>query len=180
MQVLKGHQIKPYSKAIVELLLTVFKEPPYLYEGTVEEYLPFVEIYANSADGIACLLFENKKLVGVVTGVPLQEMPERFRTSFGNQCKTMYYLGEMGLVKEYQKQKLGTLLYSEFEKQIPPGFDTLCFCKISEPNNTFDPVLEKYGFVEEKKHAFEGVWRNIGELIESPHEMDFWTKQLKS
>ncbi len=173
-----GAQITPYISQIIDLFLAVFKEPPYSYEGTYEEYLPFINIYAESPHGIACLLFDGNKLVGAATGAPLAQMPEKFRTPFEGRLDQIYYLGEVVLLPEYRKKSFGMQLYRTFETAIPASFPTLCFCKIDDGSSALNQSLSSHGFTQHPDLFFDGVWRNVDDKKESSHKLIYWSKKL--
>lgn len=56
LQVLQGNDIHSRVKDITALSLIIYREYPYLYEGTEEEYLPAIQHYAQSENGLACVL----------------------------------------------------------------------------------------------------------------------------
>ena len=177
--VLRGAQIEPYIRQIVDLHLAVFKELPYLYDGTVEEYWPVIKLYADSAEGIACLLFDGETLVGAATGAPLNAMPKAYQTPFQGPIGEIFYLGEEVLLGGYRGQHYGAQLYHQFVRAIPGSFKTIAFCRIEESADPpFNAVLRKHGFVEQKDKVVEFLWRNVGSKEEIPHKMVYWIKDL--
>jgi len=176
---LKGKEIEPYLPQIIDLHLTVFKEPPYLYEGTREEYAPWMQIYADSKDGIACLLFDGKELVGAATGLPLKEMPGEWLKNFKGPLERIFYLGEEVILEKYRRKHLGAQLYDQFEKMIPPFFDTISFARIQEPiEPPLNFILRERGFLEHKDRDVELLWRDARSKEIVPHKLIYWTKQL--
>lgn len=192
MQVLKGEAIRPYVKDITDLCLVVYREFPYLYEGTEEEYMPAIEHYAQSPLGIACVLFDNQKLVGIAIGEPMGAMREKYKQPLLNfysesELDAFFYFGEFLLLKEYREKGLGQKMYFELEKQINEEgqLRTICFCKIAEfdkhplmPKNykSLDEFWTKLGFSQREEIATSVFWRNIGEEEDSPHKMIYWVK----
>ncbi len=194
VELLKGDAVTPYIKDITELSLIIYKEYPYLYEGTEEEYRPFIEHYASSQNGIACLLFDNEKPVGVAIGMPMNEMREKYQQPLLNvnpkiDFDSLFYLGEFLLLQEYRGQGFGKEMYLELEQAVRKEgyFEKICFCKIEEfdqhplkPNNykPLDKFWKKFGFKQCENLNFTVFWRDVFENEDSPHQMIYYMKRL--
>lgn len=184
------NSIEPHVKAINDLALTVYREHPYNYAGTEEEYLPFIQYYCHS--GIATALFEDGKLIGIAIGMPLSEMRDKYRLPFiqarpQTDDSTVYYLGEFLLLKEYRKQGFGKGMYFAFEDSVRNMglFSEICFCKIDERNikgsNDYQPLdgfWKRLGFEVCHDVSCTVYWQNSGDLEESEHHLVYFNKQL--
>lgn len=194
MKTFRGKSIIPYIKDITDLSITIYKEYPYLYEGTEEEYLPFIEHYTLSNDGIACLLFDNEKPIGVAIGMPINEMREKYQQPFINarpeeNSNELFYLGEFLLLNDYRGQGFDKQMYLELERLIRENedFKKICFCKIDEvdqnplmPKNykPLDEFWTKLGFDKCDDIIVSVYWRNVFEADDSPHKLVYWLKSL--
>ena len=190
----RGESITPYIKDITELCITIYREYPYLYEGTEEEYLPFIEHYTCSNYGIACLLFDNTKPIGVAIGMPMDEMREKYKKPFINarpqeNCEELFYLGEFLLLNDYRDQGFGKQMYLELERLVKenPKLKKICFCKFDEtdqgplmPENykALDHFWEKLEFDKCDDLTVTVYWRNIYSEEDSPHKLMHWLKTL--
>ncbi len=186
---LQGEAIQPYVKDITELCLVIYREYPYLYEGTEAEYGPFIQEYAQSPHGIACLLFDDEKPVGVAIGVPLSAMRKNYQDGFAQfapELTSVYYLAEFLLLTDYRNKGYGRELYRQFESLIPAEYPTLSFCKIAErdthplmPQNysPVDTFWRKLGYTEHKDWSFFVSWDDVGTLGNSSHQLIYWTKE---
>ncbi len=190
----RGESITPYIKDITDLSITIYKEYPYLYEGTEEEYLPFIEHYTHSNYGIACLLFDDAKPIGVAIGMPMNEMREKYKQPFisarpQDNCDEIFYLGEFLLLKAYRGQGFGKQMYLELEHLIKENesLKKICFCKIDEsdqnplmPKNyrPLDGFWKKLGFGKCDDITVTVYWRNVFEENDSPHKMVYLLKSL--
>ncbi len=175
--VLEGAQIEPFLSEIVELMLVVYREPPYRYEGTMEEYLPLVQSYANSNQGIACLLFDGKKLVGVAAGAPLKDVNPKWHGPFKDDCmEKIFYIGDEVLLSDYRGRHLGSQLFDTYLRAVPASFETIAFSRIEEPEESpLNSALRARGFVERKDKPVVIDWREIGSNEDVPHKLTFWT-----
>lgn len=195
LKVLKGDEITPYVKEITDIAIDVYKEYPYLYEGTVEEYFPFIEHYSHSNFGIACLLFDGEKPVGVAIGMPLVEMRERYKLPLmsarpDENFAEIYYLGEFLLLNQYRSQGYGKKMYLKLEDLVRanPDFSKLCFCKIVEWD--YHPLMPKDyksmdGFWSKRDYLMcdditvSVYWNEVGTNEETIHHLVYWIKDLR-
>lgn len=185
IKVVKGQEIAPYVADITNLCLTVYREPPYLYEGTVEEYGPFIQKYTESPESIVCLIMDGNDVVGATTGTPLSEMREHYTQSFldnGYSLPSFYYIGEMVILPEYRGKGYGKSMYQEMEKNVRAinQFPYLCFCEIEQPNQIqkSNQLIIQNGYVKHEELSFNIDWLDIGETEVSPHHLVYWIKSL--
>jgi hypothetical protein len=192
IKVLHGKEIAPYVQDITALCLTVYREYPYLYEGTVSEYEPYIQSYADSPNGIVCLLFEGDRLVGATTGIPIHEMRDRFQEPFkkiGEDLTSIFYLGEMVLLKGYRGKRYASQMYFEFEQSVKDAnrYAKICFCTIKESEDhplkpagyvSLEDVCIRAGFIKHEELNFTGYWTVIGETEESPQHLYYWIKNF--
>jgi len=174
--VLEGAQINPYLTEIVELMLIVYREAPYRYEGTMEEYLPLVQAYANSKHGIAALLFDGRKLIGVAAGAPLTDVNPKWHEPFKNDgIEKIFYVGDEVLLSERRGQGFGSRLFDTLVRAIPAPYEMVAFSRIEE-ESPLNNALKARGFVERPEKNVVIPWREIGPNEEAvPHKLVFWT-----
>lgn len=176
--VLRGAEIEPYLPEIVDLMVEVYRESPFFYEGTREEYLPLVKAYSDSPQGIACVLFDGKKIIGVAAGAPLNQVSEKWQTPFKNESlDQIYYLGDEVLHPQYRGKHLGSKLFDLFMEEVPKSFSTVAFTMMekSAEEPGVKGVLQNRGFVERKDKTVVIPWTEIGSKEEVPHKLVFWT-----
>lgn len=80
-----GSDISPYLKQLGELRIQVFREFPYLYDGSEEYEQEYLRKYVDSGESIAALIFDDDRLVGASTGIPLQDEGDDFKKPFIEQ-----------------------------------------------------------------------------------------------
>lgn len=194
IKVLRGSAIIPYVKAITQLCLAGYREYPHLYEGTADEYGPHIKSYAQSKQGIVCLLFENKKPIGFIAGMPLQYMRSNYKKPWlektNEDITSLFYIGELVVLKEYQKKGYGKDLFHAIEPHIKKlkNIKKICCCRIVESDNcpqtnhqyyiSLDKGFADHGFVRLDELNFTVNWRNVGESKDSPHTLTYWIKSL--
>ena len=187
-----GKGIESYLNDLALLRIEIFREFPYLYDGSVRYEKKYLSTYINSDDSIAVLVFDDDRLVGASTGLPLADETEEFKKPFlahGIDPKTVFYCGESILKKNYR----GRGLYSVFMKEREAHakrlgrFDLICFCAVSREKHhplkpqdyiPLDEIWNKYGYKKEPILKTEYFWKDVGKYEETAKQMIFWTKNL--
>lgn len=191
---LPGPELAPYLEDLARLRITVFRDFPYLYDGTPEYEEHYLQTYLRSADSIIVLALDGKQVIGASTGLPLEDETPEFQAPFlqhGFDPSRIFYCGESVLLKEYR----GKGIYKEFflgrEGQATRlgRFDWCTFCCVQRrPNHPLKPedyvpldsVWRKFGY--EKKEALRTAyrWKDVDQAEETEKPMVFWTKSIKA
>src|SRR5690349_2392040 len=77
-----GATLKPYLPSIAKLRIEVFSEFPYLLKRGSKEEVSFLTKYTKSKDSIGVLVFDGSILVGVSTGMPLEQESKEIQKPF--------------------------------------------------------------------------------------------------
>lgn len=119
---LEGHQMDSYLNQISQVCIEVFREPPYLYDGKIEDQRSYIQqTYIKAPSGMACILLDEQQVIGVALGCALKEAPSKFKEPFINQGYTidhLFFWGELVLDSSYRGQKLGKKLYEQMAHKI--------------------------------------------------------------
>lgn len=110
IRLLHGAAIAPYIDDLARLRLTVFREFPYLYDGTPEYEADYLANYARSGRSLVVLALDDGKVVGASTGLPLVDVAPEFQQPFlaqGRDPASVYYFGESLVLPAYRGQGLG-------------------------------------------------------------------------
>ena len=193
LRILVGSEIAPHIEAITNVCLAAYREYPYLYEGSLEEYGPIIARYAESQHGVVCAVFDGNTLVGAATGMPLNEMAEKYQQPLldhNHDTSKIFYLGELVLFAKYRNQGYGKKMYQAVEEwaQKNTRCSTLALCAAIEDPHPLKPdnyhssesFWIKNGLEKHPEMILVGCWRCIGEEDNSYHPMIFWTKEIKS
>lgn len=186
-----GFDIANYLMELANLRIVVFKDYPYLYLGNLTYEKNYLKRYAECDTSILILAFDNEKIVGASTGMPLRfEMPE-LKNAFQNQTiplDQIFYLGESILLPSYRGQGIYKTFFSERERmarQTNCSYTT--FCAVERPNNhpakpadyqPLDLIWQKYGYTKHPELQTEFSWQEIDALTETSKPMIFWLKKL--
>ena len=192
IKILEGPKAKPHVKDMANLRIQIFREYPYLYEGTLDHEIKYLEPYFSCPKSFVALCFENNKVIGMTTAIPLQsetkELIKSF-TDFGMNPTEICYYGESVLLKEYRGRGIGHefMKIREAYARSLKNVKYACFCSIVKPE--YDPLkprgykaLAKFwnsqGFFKVEGLTTQFTWRQISEKEESPKTMQFWMKKL--
>ena len=170
------------------LRIKVFREWPYLYDGTLDYERSYLATYLENPRARIVVAEDGGKLVGISTCLPLEDEVEEFREPLvraGHEPREVFYFGESVLLPEYRGRGIGRLF---MEMRLAAarkhgGIRFCCFCAVRraaddprrpEDHRPLEAFWRKMGF--EPMPGVEAVfdWREIGNSGETPHPMDFW------
>ena len=192
VQRLSGSTIDPYLSELAQLRIQVFREFPYLYQGSAAYEEKYLKIYAGTPDSVLVLVRDGERVVGVSSGLPLMaEPPDVIQpfTACGYDARRIFYYGESVLLPEYRGQGLGKRFFEERETHARGlgRFDLACFCAVERPADhpcrpaayrPLDTFWNRHGFVRHPELRTTFSWRDLDEDAESPKPMVFWLKRL--
>ena len=189
---LSGGDIDAFLPELARLRIRVFREYPYLYEGSAAYEEKYLKTYANVPESVMVLVWDGGRVVGASSGLPLEvETPETIAPFItrGYDPKRIFYYGESVLLPEYRGRGLGKRFFEEREAHARglARFDIACFCAVERPADhprrpadylPLDAFWNRRGFVEHPELRAFFSWRELDEARESPKPMIFWLKRL--
>ena len=114
---LSGAALEPWLDGLGRLRIRVFREYPYLYDGTLEYEREYLMTYVRSPESLVVLVTdENENVVGATTCIPLRDEGPEFQEPFrkaGWDVNDICYFGESILLPELRGRGIG----SEFLKR---------------------------------------------------------------
>nr|WP_242674355.1 GNAT family N-acetyltransferase [Marinobacter halodurans] len=189
---LQGAALLDHLDALADLRMTVFRDFPYLYDGSADYERQYLRTYARSAGSICVIARDDGRIVGASTGIPMADEDDAFRQPFvdaGWNPDDIFYYGESVLLGEYRGQGLGVAFFDEREAHArKAGFDHAVFCAVVRPAdhparpNDYQPLDNFW-----RKRGYEPVpgletgysWTDIGDHAPTEKPMQFWYKALK-
>jgi GNAT superfamily N-acetyltransferase len=192
IQVLDQDSIGAHLPALASLRVAIFREYPYLYQGTIDHELREVlPIYARSQRCVCVIAQEGDQVIGVAVGVPLAEMDALMTAPLskaGMSVTSIFCLGELLVVREFRGQGIGRQLYAAFEKQVRLmiAYRSIAMYEIdraadaAKPTDyrSLDPFWRQRGFVKHPELSFTVPWTEVGDTQPSEHRLVFWIKSL--
>lgn len=188
-----GPDIEPYTNDLALLRIEIFREFPYLYDGSLEYEKSYLDTYIQSDRSIAVLVFDNDNLVGASTGLPMEDEEEDFKRPFVDKDydpATVFYCGESILKKKYRGRGIYSRFFEERESHAKRlgEFRWICFCAVQRPADhplrpdnyqPLDPIWQKYGYDKHPELTTTYRWKDIDEEPESDKTMEFWMKEIR-
>lgn len=177
---------------LAALRIAIFREWPYLYEGSIEYEREYLATYLGNPRARIVTAEEGSRLVGISTCLPLADELGSFQQPMreaGFDPEKGFYFGESVLLPAYRGRGIGR---GFMERRLAAarnhgGMEFCCFCAVRRaaddprrpagyrPLNGF---WRKMGFAPLAGVGAEFEWREVGSRDESSHLMDFWVRQL--
>jgi GNAT superfamily N-acetyltransferase len=190
LQNFHGAELAPHLDALGELRIAVFHEYPYLYAGTLEHEREYLDTYLKSAGSLVVLVFDDDRVVGATTCLPMVDEGPEFQAAFvqaGYDLSTICYFGESILLPAYRGQGIGKEFFVRREAHARKlGMKCSTFCAVDRPAEhpmrpqgyrPLDEFWRSQGYVKRPELQATFVWQEIGEDAESPKTLTFWTKE---
>lgn len=189
---LSGSAIAPYLPDLARLRITVFREFPYLYDGTEAYETRYLQTYLNSPDSIAVLVLDGETVVGASTGLPMAHEEADFQQPFveqGYHPDTLFYCAESVLLPPYRGHGLYKTFFQGRENHARQlgGLTHLTFCGVQRPDDhplrpaayvPLDGIWRKFGYEPHPELLTTYTWKDIDAAEASPKPMQFWMKAL--
>ena len=187
-----GNDAHPYIKDLARLRIEVFREFPYLYDGSYEYETDYLRTYLGVADSVIVVALDGERVVGASTGLPLSVETDSVKQAFVEQgygLERVFYFGESVLEAPYRGKGLGVRFFEERELHVSDlaRFDYTAFCAVererSHPRRPSDYVpLDRFwinrGYRRHPELHTTFSWRDLDEASESPKPMVFWLKRV--
>ena len=193
IQAVSGAAIEPYLDDLAALRIEVFREYPYLYDGSPASERRYLRGYAACARSVVVLARIEQGVIGASTAMPIAEHTEEVAPALaaaGLAPERVYYFGESVLRAEYRGLGLGHAFFDERERAARAhGFEIATFCAVERPIDhprrpanyvPHDAFWTKRGYRKRPDIVAQFAWRDLDEQQESNKTMVFWVKELGS
>jgi GNAT superfamily N-acetyltransferase len=191
IETLHGRASEPVIGALADLRIAVFREFPYLYEGSVAYERKYLKSYAACAESTLVLARDGARVVGVATALPLTAHLDALLPPLraaGYDPNDVYYFSESVLLPEYRGRGLGHRFFDEREAAARRyGKRIAAFCAVVRPDAhprtpsayvPHDAFWQKRGYRKRTDLVTEFSWRELGDLVETAKPMVFWLREL--
>jgi hypothetical protein len=188
----KGTEIESVIDDLAQLRIAVFRDYPYLYEGTLAYEKNYLKTYIQAEQAFLFAVYDGSKMVGATTCIPLNDETAEVRKPFedaGFHVDTVFYFGESILLPKYRGLGLGHRFFDERENHVrnQGNYTLCCFCSVDrgddhplKPANyrTNDVFWVKRGYKKNTTLQSTMDWPDIGETESTSKKMIFWTKSI--
>lgn len=177
---------------LARLRIEVFRDFPYLYNGSLEYEEKYLATYTACADSVVALVIDGTRVVGASTGLPLVAETDPIKQVFAARDfdpARVFYCGESVLSVGYR----GRGVYREFfaaretHARRLGGFAWMALCGVvraaDHPRRPpdympLDAIWEKFGYRKDPTLVTEFEWQDLDESSPTAKQMVFWLKRL--
>lgn len=178
--------------ALARLRIAVFREWPYLYDGTLAYEQRYLEKFSKSADAVIVAAIDGEEIVGVSTGTPLIGHADAFAEPLrarGFDVERVFYFGESVLLPQYRGQGVGNQFFDQREAHARKlgRYTHTTFCAVVRPDDhplkppgyrPLDAFWGKRGYRKVDGVIGSFGWLDIGASEQTEKPMQFWMKAL--
>ena len=193
LQSLTGQDILPHVPALARLRMEVFREYPYLYDGSLDYEAHYVATYAQSPRSLFVLARDGEEIVGVSTGIPLTDESAAFQQPFidaGFDPARVFYFGESVIRADYRGRGTGVQFFQARENYARSlgGMDWCLFCAVDRPEDhprrpdgyqPLDAFWQRLGYRRQPGLKATIAWKELDESEETAKTLSAWLKSLK-
>ena len=187
-----GNAAHPYIKDLARLRIEVFREFPYLYDGSPGYESDYLRTYLDVPDSVVVIALDGARVVGVSTGLPLVAETDNVKRPFvehGRDPEKVFYFGESVLQGAYRGKGLGVRFFEEREAHARSHvrFDFTAFCAVHRDDDhhrrpadyvPLDAFWENRGYRKHPELSTTLSWQDLDEVSKSPKPMVFWLKRI--
>jgi GNAT superfamily N-acetyltransferase len=193
VKAVSGSAVAEYIGDVARLRIAVFREFPYIYDGTTEYEERYLQTYIDCDQSVVVLALDRERVVGASTALPMAFETEEFQQPLktaGYDTDKVFYCAESVLLPEYRGKGLGGRFFDEREAHAAHlgGFTFSCFCAVERVEDhplrpvgykTLESLWRKRGYrQQELRTRFR--WKDIDQLNESDKSMVYWIKNLNA
>jgi GNAT superfamily N-acetyltransferase len=193
VETLTGAALIPLLPALARLRIAVFRDWPYLYDGSGSYEADYGRIYLDSPRAGVVFAFAGEEPVGAATCLPLEDESESVKAPFlahGIAPSRVFYFGESVLLPHLRGQGIGVRFFEAREAHARAVSDAefACFCAVERapddprrpPGHVpLDAFWRKRGYRPMSGLACTMHWREVGQAEETAHRLDFWGRALR-
>jgi len=190
-ETLDGPALHPLLPDLAALRIAVFRDWPYLYEGSEAYERDYLRAYADAPGAAVVVCRAGKAVVGAATCEPMTQGHAPVRRVFeaaGLDPARYCYFGESVLLAPYRGRGAGVRFFAEREAHARrQGLRHAAFCGVvrdpadprrPEGHVPLDEFWRKRGYAPAPGLAVTFDWKEVGATAATPHVLTFWTRDL--
>ncbi len=186
-----GPAMTPYLRDLARLRLAVFRDWPYLYDGTISAEGDYMAEFAASSTSGLVIARDGDTVVGASTCLRLSEEEAHVVAPFeaaGIDPDSVFYFGESVLLPQCRGQGVGVAFFAHREAHAKSfrGVDTATFCAVQRPDDhplrpkdavPLDAFWRKRGYAPTDL-VCTMQWKQVDTTEKVKNTLRFWTKSL--
>ncbi len=188
---LTGSAIRSVLDELAQLRITVFRDFPYCYAGSLAYERSYLETYMQSERALLFAAWDGDSMVGATTALPLTDETDEVQQPFRDasyDLNSVFYFGESILLPAYRGYGLGHRFFDEREAHARQfdQYTLTCFCAVQRPIDhpqrptdyrPLDEFWTKRGYRQEPALQSTFHWPDIGETKSTAKMMVYWVKE---
>lgn len=191
VRALSGAELESHLDDVARLRIAVFRDWPYLYDGTLEYERAYLSTYRDNPGALLVGAFDAGMLVGASTSTLMEDHAEAFSDplrQIGLPVGDILYGAESVLLPAYRGQGLGHRFFDLREAHARAmGRGHVAFCSVVRPAEhsqrpgsyrTNDAFWAGRGYRPLLGVMAEFGWKDLGEPAESVKPLQFWMRKL--
>jgi GNAT superfamily N-acetyltransferase len=189
---LTGDALRRALPDLARLRITVFRDWPYLYDGTLDYERAYIEKFSASEGAVIVAAFDGEAIVGAATASPMVGHADAFAEPFrarGYDIARIFYFGESVLLSAYRGRGIGHAFFNhrEAHARAVGGFGHATFCGVVRPDThparpsgyvPLDAFWTKRGYARVEGLVGSFDWLDLGDTEKTAKPMQFWMKAL--
>jgi GNAT superfamily N-acetyltransferase len=189
---LTGPQLTAALPALAALRIEVFRNWPYLYNGTTDYEAKYVENFARGTGSVIVAAFDGTEIIGVATAAPMVEHAAEFAAPFaasGHDISKIFYLSESVLKVSYRGRGIGHAFFDlrEAHARALGDFTHAAFCGVVRsadhplrPHDyvPLDAFWQKRGYTKQDGLLAHFDWLDVDQSEPTSKPMQFWMRAL--
>ena len=191
VRALTGADLEAALDGVAALRISVFRDWPYLYDGSLEYEREYLQTYRDSPGALLVGAFDGDRLVGASTSTPMEDHAEAFAgplKAIGLPVRSILYGAESVLLPAWRGQGLGHRFFDLREAHARRlGRTHVAFCSVVRPENhpmlpatfrTNDAFWLGRGYAPLPGIFAEFAWKDVGDVAETAKPLQFWMRAL--
>ncbi|HEX5958702.1 MAG TPA: GNAT family N-acetyltransferase [Hyphomicrobiaceae bacterium] len=189
---LTGTAMADALPVLARLRMAVFRDWPYLYDGTAAYEERYLAKLAAARGAIIAAAYDGAEIVGCATAAPMAEVEAALSAPFrahGYDIARIYYCSESVLLPAYRGRGVGHAFFDEREAQARRlgGYTHVAFCAVIRPADhplrpkdyvPLDAFWQKRGYAKANDLIGRFSWKDIDQPAETEKPMQFWMRAL--
>lgn len=191
VETLTGNALTEALDDVARLRIAVFRDWPYLYDGSLEYERAYLQSYEQSSRAIVIAVYDGDWLVGASTGAPLSEHADDFFQAFAGteiNIDSMFYFGESVLLSRYRGRGIGNTFFDRREEYARGmGYEQVCFASVMRAHDhplkptayrPLDPFWQNRGYARLPGVVAHFRWKDVDQEVATEKPLQFWARSL--
>lgn len=186
-----GAAAAEFLPAVARLRIAVFREFPYLYDGSEDYEHAYLSRYVNEPGSVLVVAIAKGEVVGASTGLPLTAAGDEFLNPWiaaGEPVGEVFYLGESVLLQPFRGRGIGHQFFNAREAHAQQlGLAQAAFCAVDRaPDHPLRPAgyrphdafWQKRGYQRDARLVARLAWQQVDAPVEVENPLTFWRRWL--